>query len=190
MAEMLRRESAVSSLRPKFRIAAVVVLLAVGVLVARLWQLQIVRGKAFDEMSWNNRVRFIRLAPSRGTIYDAAGRVLAVNKPSFTLSVVPGELDRPYQVIQACSPALGITPESMRRLIERSATVPKFMSFPIRKNLSLEEFSMIKTHLLGLKGVVLEARPYRAYPMGKTLCHVVGTLGEVSNFPHQEIAFI
>lgn len=180
MAELLRRESGVSSLRPKFRIAAVLVLLTVGVLVARLWQLQMIHGKAFDEMSWNNRVRFVRLAPSRGAIFDAVGNVLAVNKPSFTLSVIPGELDRPYQVIQACSPALGIPPEGLRSLIERSASVPRFMSFPIRKNLSLEEFSLIKTHLLGLKGVVLETKPYRVYPTGRALCHVVGTLGEVS----------
>ena len=180
MTDLLRKESSIGSLKPKIRIAAVLVLLAMGVLVARLWQLQIIRGKAFDEMSWNNRVRLMRLAPSRGAILDDTGSVLAVNKPSFTCSVLPGELDRPYEVIQTCGPALGIPPESLRRLIERSASVPKFMSFPIRKNLSLEELSLIKTHLWGLKGIVLETKPCRSYPMGETLCHVIGTLGEVS----------
>ena len=180
MTDVLRRESPATSLRPKIRIAGFVVLLVMGLIVARLWQLQMIRGKSFDEMSWSNRVRFVRIAPSRGTIFDSAGRILAVNRPSFTCSLVPGELDQPYEVIRACGPALGLSPEQFRKLIEGSASVPKFMNFPIKKNLSLEEFSLVKTHLWGMKGVVLESKPCRHSPLHDTLCHVRGTLGEVS----------
>jgi penicillin-binding protein 2 len=180
MDELVRREISNESLRPRIRIATGVMLVVMGLLAARLWELQMIRGTAFTDMSWNNRTRFIRLPPSRGRILDATGRVLAVNRPSFTFSVVPGELVRPQEVIQTCAPILGLSPEKMRGLIDRSGSVPKFLNYPVKKNVTIEELSLIKAHTAGLEGVILEARPYRFCPMGGTLCHVIGTLGEIS----------
>jgi penicillin-binding protein 2 len=68
----------------------------------------------------------------------------------------------------------------MRSMMERSATVPKFMGFPLKKNLTFEEVSLLASATTELKGISVEARPYRHYPMGETLCHVLGTLGEIS----------
>jgi penicillin-binding protein 2 len=122
-------------------------------------------------MSQSNRVRLFRLPASRGRILDATGQVLAENRPSFTFSILPGQLDNPREVIQTCSSILGITEEKMRGLIERSRSIPKYMAFPIKKNMSLEEVSLIKSHAADSKGVVLQTKPLRLYPFRETLCH-------------------
>lgn len=181
MAELFVRDGSSASLKRKIRITTALMLVVMGLLGARLWQLQMIRGRTFDEMSWSNRVRFIRLAPSRGSIFDRTGRVLAVNRPSFMFSVVPGELRNSYEVIRTCSPILGLSPEVMRESIERSRSLPRFLTYPLKKNVTLEELSLIKTRMADLKGVVLETKPYRLYPHGNTLCHVIGTLGEISS---------
>jgi len=155
-------------------------LLFMAGIVARLWELQLIRGDSFDELSRSNRIRLVRLPPPRGSILDARGRVLGENRPSFTFSVMPGELRNTRDVIEECSAILGLTPEKMRGLLERSSSVPKFMSFPIKKNLSLEELSLIKSRASNLKGVNLEVKPFRYYPFGEALCHVAGTVGEIS----------
>ncbi len=156
-------------------------LTCIGVLLVRLWHLQLIEGASYGELSKSNRVRLIRLPASRGRILDCNGRVLAENVPSFTFSIIPGELENPQDVIEACSSPLGITQEKMRTLIERSHTIPRFMNFPVKKNMTLEQVALVKARTGDLKGVVVETKPVRHYPYGETLCHEIGTLGEISN---------
>jgi penicillin-binding protein 2 len=70
--------------------------------------------------------------------------------------------------------------EKMRSMIERSKSSPRFISFPIKKNLSLEEVSLIKSRIVEPKGAVLEIRPLRRFPYKDSLCHTLGTMGEIS----------
>jgi len=155
-------------------------LLTMGLLLARLWDLQLLRGESFVQMSLNNRVRLIRLPPSRGRILDSNGSVIAENKPSFTFSIAPGEIDNPEELVRNCGAILGFTQEKMRALLDRSRSVPRFMNYPLKKNVSLEELSLIKTRLSDTKGIALDVKPYRVHPLGETLCHTIGTVGEIS----------
>jgi penicillin-binding protein 2 len=162
------------------RIVTLIMLIFLGTLTVGLWRLQLTQRDAFEEKSRTNRVRLVRLPPSRGKILDANGHVLAENKPSFTFSVLNGELENAQEVIQTCAPILGIPQERMRSLIERSKAIPKFMGYPVKKNVTLEEVSLVQARSADLRGVILETKPYRVYPFGQSLCHVVGTLGEIS----------
>ena len=180
MQDTLSKEAFGEALKPRVWIATAIMLGVVVLLIARLWQLQMIRGGAFDKMSESNRVRLIRQQSSRGRILDCNGRILAENKPSFRFSVVPAELTDPRKVIRVCSPVLGLTTEEMRTLIRKSKSIPKFLNYPIKKNVSLEELSLVKSRLTGLKGVVVETRPLRRYSLGKSLCHVIGNMGEIS----------
>ncbi len=62
------------------------------VLVARLYQLQVVQGPSFRSAANANRLRRIDLPPPRGVIYDSRGEILARNRPSFGLAIVPEDL--------------------------------------------------------------------------------------------------
>lgn len=180
MGPMIVRETSIDAVRPRVWVAAAVILLAMGVLVARLWQLQFIDRASYTELSLTNRTRLIRLPPTRGRILDANGAPLAVNHPSFTLSIVPAEVNSPRDVIRVCSPPLGLTPEKMRELTDRSLSAPRFFPFPLKKNISLEEISLIKSRAAGLDGLAVETASYRTYPQSQSLCHVIGTVGEIS----------
>lgn len=180
MTELPSKEHFVDYFSPRVRIATALVFIFMALLAAKLWHLQMIQGEAYNEMSDNNRVRLMRMPSARGRVLDAKGRVLAENTPSFTLSIVPGELDKAQELIQTYAPILGITQERMRGIIERSRTIPKFMNYPVKKNMSLEEVSLVKAHASDLRGVALETKPLRVYPGQDTLCHVIGTVGEIS----------
>ncbi|MFC1834544.1 penicillin-binding protein 2 [Thermodesulfobacteriota bacterium] len=161
-------------------LAALIMFVAMGILIARLWQQQMIRSESYLEMSRKNRIRLIRLSPSRGRILDSSGQVLAKNGPGFTLSVVPGELRDPEEVIRVSSPVVGMAPERIRHKIEQSKSSPRFMAYPLKKNLSLEQASLIKSRGSDLTGVVLGVETRRIYPLGESLCHVIGIMGEIS----------
>ncbi|MCA1961744.1 MAG: penicillin-binding protein 2 [Desulfomonile sp.] len=160
--------------------AAAIMIAVLALLAARLWYLQLVQGESYAAMSLTNRVQTLRHPPSRGRILDRNGRVLADNSPSFTLSIIRGELENPRELVEACSATLGMPPERLRHAIERSASIPRYLMYPLKRNLSLEQISLIRTRMADLRGVVLETKPRRLYPYGSTLCHVIGTIGQIS----------
>ncbi len=71
-----------------------VILLAVVVMIARLWQLQMIEGESYRIRADRNRFREVEVAAPRGVIYDRNGQILARNRPSFTIAVVPGDLPK------------------------------------------------------------------------------------------------
>jgi penicillin-binding protein 2 len=160
--------------------AKLIVLTALAVIAVKLWHLQVVQGENYVEMSISNRMRMVRLAPSRGKILDDNGTILAENKPGFIFSIVRGLLDNPQRIVDQFSDVLGIVPEKIRSLLDRSQSASPFLPFIVKKGLSFEELSLIKSSSTDMRGATIETRPLRRYPLGETLCHVIGTLGEIS----------
>lgn len=180
MAEYIRSYDTHRNYRLQSLIASIIIVVTFGMLLSRLWRLQLIESEYFTELSYSNRTRLLRLSPPRGSIMDSNGKVLAHNQPTFALSVIPGELKEVEEVVAAGSSILGIAPERMRTLLLNAANSPKYKNYQIKKNLSIEEVSLLKSRIGATKGVVIETRPLREYPYGESLCHVLGTMGEIS----------
>ena len=71
-------------------LAVVVSILLLGIVVARLVQLQVRDYELFMEKSQGNRVRLAALPPTRGLIYDRRGRVLAEEPARLSARTHPG----------------------------------------------------------------------------------------------------
>jgi len=69
--------------------AALGIVLAVCLILARLAWLQVINHAHYTTLSQENRLKILPLAPPRGLIYSRDGVVLAENRPSFSLTVVP-----------------------------------------------------------------------------------------------------
>jgi penicillin-binding protein 2 len=69
-----------------FRLA---LLIALFVLVGRMFQLQVVQGESFRERSANNRYDLVEMPAQRGVIYDSNNQILARNRPSFEVALIP-----------------------------------------------------------------------------------------------------
>src|SRR3989442_12428506 len=78
----------------------------VGILVVRLWQVQVLQGASYLRQSEENRIRDYTLTAPRGIIDDRKGRPLALNRPSFTVSGLPTDLNNPPQAIQRLASSL------------------------------------------------------------------------------------
>ena len=69
-------------------------MIACAVLVGRLGYMQLVRGELYSAQSRDNFMRKVRLEPDRGLIRDAKRRIIAHNRPSYTVTVTPHFVDR------------------------------------------------------------------------------------------------
>src|SRR2546422_11404224 len=73
---------------------SIAVSVALLVIVCQLWYLQVLEGGRFQEASDKNRIRIRPIAAPRGILFDRNGLPLVDNRPAFTLSLIPRELER------------------------------------------------------------------------------------------------
>ena len=70
--------------RQRVLVGAVMVVLLIGVLIARLYYLQVIQYQYHSTLSENNRVHVQPIPPNRGLIFDRTGKIIADNRPSFS----------------------------------------------------------------------------------------------------------
>ena len=89
MTELRNAEADASRFRLRALVVALVVLLAFGLLVWRLYFLQVERHEDLAEQAESNRTAVIPVVPHRGHILDRNGIVLATNYAANTLEITP-----------------------------------------------------------------------------------------------------
>ena len=157
------------------------VLLLIGMLVARMYYLQVVQYEHHSTLSENNRVHVQPIPPNRGLIFDRQGRVIADNRPSFSLTVTrerAGDwravLDRVVEILELS--------EEERGLFERRVLQGRrpFEPVPIMYELSEEQIARIAVNQFRLPGVEVAAQLVRHYPQGAHFAHSVGYVGRIN----------
>ena len=180
MTELKDVEQQLSFFRSRTLAASVVVLLAFGLLVARMVYLQIARHDEFAAQAEINRTAVLPIVPSRGQIVDRNGLVLADNLSVYTLEITPSRVDDLDATIDALGRVIEIPPKDVRRFKRLVAESKRFDSLPLRTRLSDEEVARVAAQLHRFPGVEIQARLLRHYPLGETASHVIGYIGRIN----------
>lgn len=115
-----------------YRAIIIVVLIVLGV---QLWRLQIGQGQDLRALADSNRYREVIEPAARGVIYDSAGRILARNRPTFAVMVVPADLpDDDEQLEASLDRLLDLLLTPVEPVIAPTATVtPTLAATPTRR---------------------------------------------------------
>jgi penicillin-binding protein 2 len=105
----------------KKRILVVLGLLGLGftAVTLRLLQLQVVCGEAYEAAARENRVQIRIIPPLRGRILDRAGRVLAEDRPRWTVTLNLGQMLSPAALAHALAQGTGRDPLSLQPTLGR-----------------------------------------------------------------------
>jgi penicillin-binding protein 2 len=163
----------------RLRILNVIIAILIGVLVVRLWQVQVLQGAWYLQQSEENRVRDYTITAPRGVIYDRKGRPLVSNRPSFTVAVLPLELRRKDEVLANLSAVLDLPVEEIQSRIDANRDRP-FSPVRVRRDVGPRVVTMIEENRLDLPGVIILAEPVRHYLYGSLAAHVLGYVGEIN----------
>jgi penicillin-binding protein 2 len=154
------------------------------VIVCQLWYLQVLEGGRFQEASDKNRIRIRPIAAPRGILFDRHGAPLVDNRPAFTLSLIPRELDRDVERRDAAlgrlAVLLQIPFQDLQDAVARVAP-DSFLPVRVRRGLSMEDVAKVEEWKLELPGVIVEVEPQRAYPNSRFAAHLLGYVREASD---------
>ncbi len=167
-------------LRRRLIISAGGLVLGLCLLLCRLWYLQVLHGDEMRILSENNRIRLHRVQATRGTVVNRHGRVLIDSRPSFDAVVVPEDAKNLELAIESLAQLLDQSTADMHSLLAQASSRPPFQSITVKRDLSWEDVVALETHQLDLPGVSMQITPRRSYPLGQTLAHLLGYVGEAS----------
>ena len=164
--------------------AAAFVLLAFGLLGARLVYLQVYRHEDLSTQAEANRISLVPVVPNRGQIIDRNGVVLATNYSAYTLEITPSRVEGGSAGLEALIDALAtvveIAPRDRKRFKRVLDESKSFESLPIRTKLSDEEVARFMAQRFRFAGVDVKARLFRSYPLGDTASHLLGYIGRIN----------
>ncbi|MGP6192587.1 MAG: penicillin-binding protein 2 [Vulcanimicrobiaceae bacterium] len=174
------------------------VTLALGSLVARLTQIQLVEGERYAAAARANQVRRIPVAAPRGRILDRHGVVLVRSRPSFVCALIPSEVKDIDATLRGLSEVLRV-PEALlrKRLLhhrgidykafDEVATYEPYGPIILASDLSNAQMARLAEAQDELPGVDLEAQPVRDYPYHRDGSHVFGYVGSITEDEYHEL---
>ena len=161
-------------------LAAVVSILLLGMVIARLVQLQVVDHELFAEKSQGNRVRIEPVPPIRGLVFDRKDRVLAENLPAYQLELVPEQVADIDDTLKRLASINLIEFEDIPRIKDLSRSGPRFKPVTLKFRLTDEEIASFAIQRPRFPGVDFRPRLVRHYPDGTLVSHAVGYVGALS----------
>jgi penicillin-binding protein 2 len=171
----------------RLRLLAVVMVLMFVALTTRLWFLQVLASDRFRSEARNNSVRTATSEALRGTILDAEGKRLVVNKLSLEVRVNRQELGADADaVVYRLADVLGVPVSDIRESLANPNFYP-FQPIPVAEFVHKKVKFYIDEHQDEFPGVEVVETPVRGYPRGRMAAHVLGNVGQISGTQLDEL---
>ena len=177
---MLGKEDLVRNHKRNAILLAKLIIIAFIVILARLWYLQMYKGKLLYNYSLKNRLRQERVAAPRGMIYDREGRLIVNNVPQFDAVITPQYLRNRTETIRRLSKILNIPVKDIINSLKKKSYTASYRPVVIKKNISEKEVALIETKNMDLPGVSVETQIGRVYAHEGQFSHILGYISEIT----------
>lgn len=157
-----------------------IILVCFGVVLMRLWYLQVYKGEQYHRFSIQNRLRKEIVRAPRGMIYSANDQLLVDNIPRFDAVLTRQYLKNKKETLERLSSILDMGSEEIKQTIKKHSSQAKYRPIIIKKNISLQEVARIETENAFLPGVSVDTFISREYVDGEVGAHLLGYISEIS----------
>ena len=155
-------------------------MLIFAVLIGRMAYLQLYKGDYYYRLSEGNRIRAVKILAPRGIIYDCNGEELVKKEPGFVVSLLRTNKKPDMAVINKLAGIIEVSPEQILEKIKQNED--SYEPIRIKSNLSAAMVTKIEERSEELPGILLELQSIRKYVNNELAVHVLGYVGEVSEY--------
>ena len=149
-------------------------LILIFVLFGKTFQLQMIQGEDFSELSEKNKFIVSSLKAQRGVIYDRNFNQLVFNRPNFSLicdkrDLSENETEKLTDLIEI-SKIIDQDYESLKEKINKSSSFEVLIS----ENIDYQTLILLKTRIKEFSGFEVISNTIREYKDGKHFSHLIG----------------
>lgn len=168
-------------------LASVISVMLLGVVIARLVQLQVFDHELFAEKSQGNRIRIEAVPPIRGLIFDRKGRVIAENLPAYQLELIPEQVEDIDDTLKRLAALNLIEQDDIPRFTALTQSGQQFKPVTLKFRLTDAEIANFAIQRPRFPGVDFQPRLVRHYPHGELFAHAVGYVGALDTNDMQRL---
>lgn len=140
---------------------------------SKVWRIEWQPSMILTDMVKGSKVRVRTLLPERGDIVDRDGLPLATKGTALEWGIVPSKLgDAPDQMIASIAQHYNVSEDAITKAINQSWVKPDYF-VPI----AMTDDERIPA---ALKGVQIQTKEIRQYPLGEAAAHLIGYVRKVT----------
>ena len=144
----------------------------------RLYKIQINESSKYKTLSQSNRITLKIIYPTRGVIYDRNNIVIAENRISYNLYIIPEETDDIKITLAKISKIIPISFNKQKKIINLTKKTRKFEMIKIVDDLNWDQLEKIESNIYDYQGIHLIPSNKRHYPHNNIFSHIIGYTGQ------------
>lgn len=157
------------------------VIFGLSLLFGRYYFIQVVSHQKFLNKAVDNYSVTIATQPSRGTITDVNGVILAQNKLSYALAVLPKDIRKSQEsVFDTLESMINLTSFDILKFNKRLKNSRSYDWVIIKDDLSNKEVATLVSQSYLMPTLNVFAHTKRVYPLQSLYAHSIGYVGKVS----------
>lgn len=181
---MIGQNEQLQAFQDRFRYLYAILIVVGCILFLRLWYLQILKGEEFKQFAEENRLKKIKIEAPRGMVFDRDRQILLDNHPTFNVTITPqyfraASLEQRDATINKLAKIIRVNPKAIMETLTKARRQPSFQPVVVKKNLTMDEVSLIEMEKLTLPGVEVATGIRRTNVNGVIGSHLLGYIAEV-----------
>jgi penicillin-binding protein 2 len=157
-----------------------------GIVLFRLWYLQVLSGDQYVQLANNNRVRDVAIQAPRGNIVDRNGQIVVTSRQATAVQIArdrfPASGPPRRHELASLGRLLDLTPAKIRRTLDSKVNVP-YANVTIKTDAGERALVTLAERQLQFPGVVVAPVYLRGYPLKTVGAQLLGNVGPIS--PHE-----
>lgn len=178
-----RREKVASDV-VRARALLALMLLAFGVLVVSLYNIQVASTSKYEIALDRQSMRWIRMPGMRGQILDRNGKIFADNRPSYNVAIFLEELRlvkaKVSETFEKLRPVVGYPATAGEKEVNDHVLNLKPLPLMAWRDLDEAALARFAEQCSMFSGVDIQVEAVREYPQGALASHVIGYVGRTN----------
>lgn len=177
---MFGEEELVKIHKDRATLITYIITAAFGLVLSRLWYLQVYKGETLHNYSIQNRLRKEVVWAPRGLIYSRDDQLIVDNIPRFDAILTPQFLLDKQETVLKLSKILSMETAVIDQILKKNSNQAKYRPIIIKKNITFDELAQIETQNADLPGVSVDTFISREYKDKEVGAHLLGYISEIS----------
>lgn len=177
---MFGEEELVKIHKERATLLSYIITAAFGLVLARLWYLQVYKGETLHNYSIQNRLRKEVVWAPRGLIYSRDDQLLVDNIPRFDAILTPQFLINSEETLGKLAKILKTDVAAIKQILKKNSNQAKYRPIIVKKNISFDELAQIEIQNADLPGISVDTFISREYRDKEIGAHLLGYISEIS----------
>lgn len=152
-----------------------------------VFNLEVIHGRKYRELSNKNCIRLLPQMGSRGRILDRDGEVIVGNRLSYNVMVMPQKGAAMENTFLQLAKILGKGARELKDKFQEGYVTP-FIPVSVADNIEIRKAIALEEMRPELSEMSIQPYPLRNYPYSRIGCHFIGYLNEIDHWRLTKLA--